>query len=135
MGGWTNCRVTFHAFYCSIVLSTLLSSCFFYLLMRTCACFLLQVCGHYEQQADAQQLSRRNFQSCLSSYSMSIAMTQSSSSCRFVDTMNNRQTPDSSAGAFLTAVLEVQNKRWSTAKGALFCRSQRTTVLYEAVVS
>ncbi len=32
--------------------------------------------------------------------------------------MNNRQTPDSSAGAFLTAVLEVQNKQWSTAKGA-----------------
>jgi hypothetical protein len=38
--------------------------------------------------------------------------------CRYVDIMNNRQTPDSSAGAFLTAVLEVQNKQWSTAKGA-----------------
>ncbi|DBA66640.1 TPA: hypothetical protein ACH3X2_002209 [Trebouxia sp. C0005] len=34
----------------------------------------------------------------------------------YVDIMNNRQTPDSSAGAFLTAVLEVQNKQWSTAK-------------------
>ena len=37
--------------------------------------------------------------------------------CRYVDVMNNRQTPDTSAGAFLTAVLEVQNKQWSTAKG------------------
>ena len=33
--------------------------------------------------------------------------------------MNNRQTPDTSAGAFLTAVLEVQNKQWTTAKGEL----------------
>ena len=37
--------------------------------------------------------------------------------CRYVDTMNNKHSPDSSAGAFLTAVLDVQNKRWPQAKG------------------
>ena len=31
--------------------------------------------------------------------------------------MNNKQSPDSSAGAFLTAVLDVQNKPWPQAKG------------------
>ena len=49
--------------------------------------------------------------------------------CRYVDIMNNRHTPDSSAGAFLTAVLEVQNKQWSTAKGAQSCSPAAENVL------
>ena len=46
---------------------------------------------------------------------------------RYVDVMNNRQTPDTSAGAFLTAVLEVQNKQWTTAKGERYSQGSKTT--------